>query len=87
MPLSRVDVAFLFWNYLRYSPVYKPLLIYFILETISLVVISSAPAVDKPFLLYFLSVFIGCFWGCSFQYSSVFKPFLVNFQFLVILIG
>ena len=79
IPLSRVDVFFCFGNYLRYYPIYKLLLIHFILETILLVVISGTPPVDKPFLIYFPSVFISRFLGSSFRYSPVFKPFLVNF--------
>ena len=79
MSLSRVDVVFCFDHYFRYSPTYKPLLVYLILKAILLVVISCTPLVDRPILIYFLSVFIGCFFGSSFLYSPVFKPFDVNF--------
>ena len=63
MPLSRVDVVFCFGNYLRYSPIYKPLLIYFILEAIFIGSYFQNSPVDKPFLIYFLSVFISCSFG------------------------
>ena len=78
MSLSRVDAVFLFWSLFPIFTVYKPSLVYFILNTILLVVISCTSPVDNPLLIYFLCVFIGCSLGSSFRYSLVFKPFLVN---------
>ena len=43
MLLSRVDVVFLFGHYFRYFPVYKPPLLYFILNTILLIAIFCTP--------------------------------------------
>ena len=63
MPLSRVEVVFCFGNYFRYSPLYKPLLVHFILEAIFIDSYFWYSPVDKPFLVNFLSVFIGCFFG------------------------
>ena len=79
MLLSRVDVVFCFVRYFRYFPVYKPSLVYFILQVILLVVISCTPPADKTFLICFICVFMGCSLGSSFRYSLVFKSFLVNF--------
>ena len=81
MPLSRVDVVFCLGNYFRYSSVYKPLLVYFILEAIFIGSYFRCSPVDKLFLVYFPSVFVGCSLGSSFWYSPVLKPYLVNFSF------
>ena len=61
--LSGVDVVFCFGHYFRYSPVYKPLLVYFILEAILLVVISSTSPVDKIFSGLFSKRFYRLFFG------------------------
>ena len=75
MLLSRVDVVFCFGNYLWYSPIYKQLLIYFILETILLVAISGTPPVDTSFLIHFSSVFVGCFFEYQFPVFPRFQTF------------
>ena len=59
MSLSRVDVAFLFWSLFPVFPRIQTFAVYFILKAILLVVISCTPPVDKPFLIFFLLVFIG----------------------------
>ena len=79
MSLSRVHVVFLFWSLFPVFPGYKPSVVYFILKAILLAVVFCTSPLDKPFLIYFLCVFIGCSLGSSFRYSSVFKPFPVNF--------
>ena len=79
MSLSPLDGVFLFWPLFPVFPVYKPSLDYFILKAILLVAISCTLPIDKPFLIYFICVFIGCSLGSTFRYSPVFKPFLVNF--------
>ena len=72
MLLSRVDVVFCFVHYFPYFPVYKPSLVYFILQAILLVVISGTPPVDRTFLIYLICIFIGC--------SLFFIPVFPHFQ-------
>ena len=88
MSLSRVDVVFPFWSLFPIFPRTQTVagLLYSQSNSIgNYFLYSPGGQIVFDFILYAFLLVV--FLGSSFRYSPVFKTFLVNFWFLVILIG